>query len=161
MSPFRGLTWSEADRKAKEESKKAEELKTMMKEHDYSECYCHALKKPPWGGYSIEEQILFEAKQRRKPNGRAEPQDVRKSRYSYRYANNSLTGEIVINEPLIVELFTTTKTKSVCIHASETGLTFNRIKRNSVNEPSSKVLGTVTDTLENINISNSTNACTR
>ena len=46
--------------------KEREKLAAKMKEHDYSECYCHALRNPPWGGYSIEEQILHEAKQRRK-----------------------------------------------------------------------------------------------
>ena len=120
MSPFRGLTWNEADRKVKEESKKAEELETKMKEHDYSECYCHALQNPPWGGYSIEEQILFEAKQRRKPVGQAEPHETRNSRYSYRYANNALTGEIIIHEQFLDELFSTADAKAVCIHAYPT-----------------------------------------
>lgn len=115
MSPFKGLTWNEADRKATEESKRAEELKTKMKEHDYLECYCYALRNPPWGGYSIEEHILHEAKQREKPVSQTEPQDTKRSRYSYRYANNSLTGEIIVQEPFIDELFNTTDSKSVCI----------------------------------------------
>lgn len=108
MSPFKGATWKEADRKATAELRRAEQLKAQMKEHDYSECYCYALKNPPWGGYSIEEHILHEVKQRKNSIGRAEPQDTRKSRYSYRYANNALTGEIIIHEPFIQNLFTTT-----------------------------------------------------
>ena len=111
MSPFKGSTWNGAIRKATEDSKKAEELKTKMEEHDYSECYCLALENPPWGGYSVEEQILYEVKQRENPLGHAEPQDTRRSRYSYRYANNALTGEIFIHEPFIDELFPTMDTK--------------------------------------------------
>ena len=118
MSPFKGPSWNEADRKAKEESMRADQLKAKMKEHDYSECYCLALKNPPWGGYSIEEQILHKVKQRNELVGRAESQDVRKSRYFYRYANNALTGEIIIHEPFIDELFTATDTRSVFSHAS-------------------------------------------
>ena len=117
MSPFKGSSWNEAEKKATEESKRANELKAKLKEHDYSECYCHALKNPPWGGYSIEEQILFESKQRRKPTDRAEMQDSKKSRYSYRYANNALTGEIIIHEPFIEELFDATDARSVRIWA--------------------------------------------
>ena len=105
MSAFKGSTWNGAVRKATEESEKVEELKSKMKEHDYSECYCLALENPPWGGYSVEEQILYEAKQREEPVDQAEPQDTRRSRYSYRYANNALTGEIFIHEPFIDELF--------------------------------------------------------
>ena len=111
MSPFKGSTWNGAITKASEESKKAEEVKAEMKEHDYSECYCLALENPPWGGYSVEEQILYEVKQRKNPLDHAESQDTRKSRYSYRYANNALTGEIFIHEPFIDELFATMDTK--------------------------------------------------
>ena len=118
MSPFKGPTWNEANREAAEESKKVEELKTRMKEHDYLECYCYALQNPPWGGYSIEEQLLHEVNQRKRPVGPAEPQDIRRSRYSFRYANNALTGEIIIDEPLIDDVFATnTDAKSVCIRA--------------------------------------------
>lgn len=117
MSPFKALTWNEATRKATEEAKKAVELAAKMEEHDYSECYCHALKNPPWGGYSVEEQILYEVKQRKKPVDREEPQATRSSRYSYRYANNALTGEIFIHEPFMDELFTTKAAKSVCVLA--------------------------------------------
>lgn len=111
MSPFKGSTWKEADRKATEELRRVEQLKVQMKEHDYSECYCYALNNPPWGGYSVEEQVLHEIKQRENSIGRAEPQDTRKSRYSYRYANNALTGEIIIHEPLIEDLSITISAK--------------------------------------------------
>ena len=104
MFPFKRPSWKEADKQAKEELKRANQLKAKMKEHDYSECYCLALKNPPWGGYSIEEQMLHEAKQRKYSVHQAESQDVSKSRYSYRYANNALTGEIIIHEPFIDEL---------------------------------------------------------
>ena len=117
MLPFKGPSWNEADRKAKEESIRADQLKAKMKEHDYSECYCLALKNPPWGGYSIEEQILHQAKQRNELVGQAESQGVRKSRYSYRYANNVLTGEIIIHEPFIDELFAATDARPVWSHA--------------------------------------------
>ena len=90
-----------------------EKLKLKMEEHDYSECYCHALKNPPWGGYSIAEQLLYEIKQRKKSVAQVEPQDTRRSRYFYRYANNALTGEIIIHEPLIDDIFTATTAKSV------------------------------------------------
>lgn len=116
MIPFKGPSWNEADRHAKEELIKADQLKAKMKEHDYSECYCLALKNPPWGGYSIEEQMLHQVKQRKALVGPAESQDVRKSRYSYRYANNALTGEIIIHEPFMDELFTAVHTRSVFSH---------------------------------------------
>ena len=161
MSPFKGLTWNEADRKAREESKKAEELETRLREHDYSECYCHALQNPPWGGYSIEEQILFEAEQRRKPVGQAEPQATRKSRYSYRYANNALTGEIIIHEPFLDDLFATADAKSACIHTIQPRLTPIRAKRERANSASCKVLDVAADMIEHVSISNSAEACTR
>ena len=114
MHPFKGHSWSEADRKLAQESKREEQLQTKLTEHDYLECYCFALKNPPWGGYSIEEQILHEFKRRKKSIGQAKPEDTRRSRYSYCYANNALTGEIVVHEPFIDELFSTTNAKSVC-----------------------------------------------
>lgn len=117
MSPFKGASWSEADRKASKESKKAEELKIKMQEHDYLECYCYALSNPPWGGYSVDEQIIYEIKQRNIQVDLANPLDTKKSRYSYRYANNALTGEIFVNEPFFAEPCTTTDEESVCIHA--------------------------------------------
>lgn len=143
MSPFKGLTWNEAARKATEESKRADELATKMKEHDYSECYCHALKNPPWGGYSVEEQVLHELKQRNKPVDREETQDTRSSRYSYRYANNALTGEIFIHEPFMDELFTTSAAK---------------LEDESVNEPGDNVPDTTTRMLESVSVSNSAKA---
>ena len=152
MFPFKGPTWNEADRKAKEELKKAEQLKAKMKEHDYSECYCIALKNPPWGGYSIEEQILHEAKQRKKSYRQAESQDVRKSRYSYRYANNALNGEIVIHEPFIDELFTASDVKSVCGHAIQPWLTSSRVKDGSLSQSSSKIEDTAIDMLESVSL---------
>lgn len=117
MSPFKSPTWNEADKQMLKKKKDDEELAVKMKELDYSECYCYALKNPPWGGYSIEEQILYEVKQRKEPVSRVEPHDTKRSRYSYRYANNALTGEIIIHEPFFDELFATTDAKSVCIHA--------------------------------------------
>lgn len=161
MSPFKGLTWNEADRKATEESKKAEELETKLKEHDYSECYCHALQNPPWGGYSIEEQIWFQAKHRRKSVGQAEPQATKKSRYSYRYANNALTGEIIIHEPFLDELFATGDAESVCIDTIQPWLTFIRAKREPAMAAGSKALDAAPDMIENVSISNSAKACTR
>ena len=126
MSPFKGPTWIEADGKAYEESKKAEELKIKMKEHDYSECYCYSLKNPPWGGYSIEEQILYEVKLRKRSAVPVEPVDTKKSRYSYRFANNTLTGEIIIHEPFLDEDFTNSDAKSVCIHVHPTTANFRK-----------------------------------
>ena len=114
MFPFKGLSWNEADRQTKEELIKADQLKAKMKEHDYSECYCLALKNPPWGGYSIEEQMLHQVKQRNNLVGQAVSQDTISSCYSYLYANNALTGEIVIHEPFMDELFTAAHTRSVC-----------------------------------------------
>lgn len=157
MFPFKGLSWNEADRKAKEELIRADQLKAKMKEHDYSECYCLALKNPPWGGYSIEEQILHEAKQRKKSAGQAKSQDVRKSRYSYRYANNALTGEIVIHEPFMDELFA----KSVCGPAIQPWLTSSRGKDGSVNQSSSKIEDTALDMLKSVSLSDSTHSRTR
>lgn len=113
MLPFKGLSWNEADRKAKAELIKADQLEAKMKEHDYLECYCLALKNPPWGGYSIEEQILHEVKQRNNLVCHAKPQSIRSSRYSYSYANNALTGEVVIHDPFFDELFTASDVKLV------------------------------------------------
>ena len=157
MFPFKGLSWNEADRKAKEELIRADQLKAKMKEHDYSECYCLALKNPPWGGYSIEEQILHEAKQRKTSTGQAKSQDVRKSRYSYRYANNALTGEIVIHEPFMDELFT----KSVCSPAIQPWLTSSRGKDGSVNQSGSKIEDTALDMLKSVSLLDSTQSRTR
>ena len=161
MFPFKGLSWNEADRKAKEELIRADQLKAKMKEHDYSECYCLALKNPPWGGYSIEEQILHEAKQRKTSSGRAKSQDVRKSRYSYRYANNALTGEIVVHEPFIDELCTASVVKSVCGPAIQPWLTFSRVRDRSVNHSGSKIEDTAIDMLDSVSLSNSTQSRTR
>lgn len=83
MSPFKGPTWNEAVKHRLKEKKDEEELAAKMKEHDYSECYCHALKKPPWGGYSIEEQILYEIKQRRRRGGQGKRQATGTSSYKY------------------------------------------------------------------------------
>ena len=161
MFPFKGPSWNEADRKAKEELIRADQLKAKMKEHDYSECYCLALKNPPWGGYSIDEQILHEAKQRNKWVRQAESQDVRKSRYSYRYANNALTGEIIIHEPFIDELFTASDVKSVCGPAIQPWLISSRVKDGSVNQSGHKIEDTAIDMLESVNLSDSTQSRTR
>ena len=158
MSPFKALTWNEASRRATEESKKADELARKMKEHDYSECYCHALKNPPWGGYSVQEQVLYEVKQRKKPVDREEPQATRSSRYSYRYANDALTGEIFIHEPFMDELFTTKAAKSVYILAYKDRAKTNRSKRESVNEAGNNVLAT--RVLESVSVSSSAKAHT-
>ncbi|KAF6221851.1 hypothetical protein HO133_001819 [Letharia lupina] len=83
MSPFKAPTWNEAVKQRLKEKKDEEELAAKMKEHDYSECYCHALKKPPWGGYSIEEQILYEIKQRRRRGGQGKRQATGTSSYKY------------------------------------------------------------------------------
>ena len=162
MSPFKGLTWNEADRKVKEESKREEELKVKMKEHDYSECYCHALKNPPWGGYSIAEQILHEINQRRKPFARIDPQDTRRSRYSYRYANNALTGEIIVHEPLIDDLFTTAAAKSVWVLADPPSakVTFSRHERDSIVKGGRTALDTTTNMLKAVRINDSARAYT-
>ncbi len=82
MSPFKGPFWHEA---VKQTLKKEfeEELAAKMKEHDYSECYCHALRSPPWGGYSSEEQILHETKQRRNSSGYAKPRNTGTSSCTY------------------------------------------------------------------------------
>ena len=82
MSPFKGPFWHEAvKQKLKKEFE--EELAAKMKEHDYSECYCHALRSPPWGGYSSEEQILHETKQRRNSSGYAKPRNTGTSSCTY------------------------------------------------------------------------------
>lgn len=52
-----------------------------MIDHDYSECYCNALKSPPWGGHSIEEQILHKTKQRKENGGQGKRQTT--STFSY------------------------------------------------------------------------------
>lgn len=160
MSPFKGPTWKEADRKATEELRRAEQLKVQMKEHDYLECYCYALKNPPWGGYSIEEQILHEIKQRKKSVDGAEPQDTRSSRYSYRYANNALTGEIFIHEPIVADLSNTSNTKLVCKHVYPIMTDLHRAKRENFNELRNQALDSATNMLENVSISNPTKACT-
>ena len=160
MSPFKCLTWNEADKKVKEESKREEELKMKLKEHDYSECYCHALKNPPWGGYSIAEQILYEIKQRKKPVARIEPQDTRRSRYSYRYANNTLTGEIIIHEPLIDDLFTTAAAKSVWVLAypPSAKVTFSRQESDSTVKGGRNALDMTTEMLKAVRINQSARA---
>ena len=161
MFPFKGPSWNEADRKAKEELIRADQLKAKMKEHDYSECYCLALKNPPWGGYSIEEQIVHEAKQRKKLIRQVESQDVRKSRYSYRYANNALTGEIVIREPFIDELCTASDVKSVCGPAIQPWLISSRGKDGSVNQSGSKIEDTAIDVLASVSLLDPTHSRTR
>ena len=161
MFPFKGPSWNDADRKAKEELIRADQLKAKMKEHDYSECYCLALRNPPWGGYSIEEQILHEVKQRNKLIDQAESQAVRKSRYSYRYANNALTGEIVIHEPFIDELFTASDRKSERGHAIQPWLISSRLKDGSVNRSLSKTKDTAIDMLKSVSLLDSTRSRTR
>lgn len=83
MRIFKGPTWNEAADQALKKKKEDDELVAKMKEHDYSECYCHALRDPPWGGYSIEEQILYEIKQRRQGSGQGKRQSTGTSCYTY------------------------------------------------------------------------------
>ena len=83
MSPFKGLSWNEAVEQTRKKKQFEEEIAAKMKEHDYSECYCHALKNPPWGGYSSEEQILHETKQRKKHSGQEKPQATGTSSCTY------------------------------------------------------------------------------
>ena len=99
-----------------QESKKADQLQAKLKVSDYCECYCLALNNPPWGGHSIEEQILHEIEHRKNLDGQMEPRDIRTSRYSYVYVNNSLTGEVVVHEPFIDELFSASTARSACNH---------------------------------------------
>lgn len=83
MSPFECPTWNEAVEQALTKQREEEELAARMKEHDYSECYCHALRDPPWGGYSVEEQVLHENKQRRKISGQEIRHTIGTSSYTY------------------------------------------------------------------------------
>ena len=82
MSPFKG---SCRNKEAKRSHKQIqdEELVEKLKEHDYLECYCNALMDPPWGGYSTEEQILREAKQRKKGGSQRKLQTTGTSSYNY------------------------------------------------------------------------------
>lgn len=105
MSPFRGLTWNEAVQQTFKKRKDEEELEAKMKEHDYLECYCHALKDPPWGGYSVEEQILHEIKQRKKSVNQGKRQTTGTSSYTYLKKDQ----EAVLGEAAILQ----TTTKSV------------------------------------------------
>ena len=96
MSPFKGPFLHEAvKRTLKKEFEK--ELAAKMKEHDYSECYCHALKTPPWGGYSSEEQILHEIKQRKNISGYEKPQSTGTSSCTYlKKDQEAILGEAAI-----------------------------------------------------------------
>ena len=62
------------------------ELAARITEHDCLECYCHALKNPPWGGYSVEEQFSHEMKQRKKGDSQVKRQSTGTS---YTYLNFS------------------------------------------------------------------------
>ena len=98
MSPFKGPTWAEAVRQSLQKKKDDEDLAEKMKEHDYSECYCLALKNPPWGGYSIEEQILYEIKQRKKSHGQVKRQTTGTSSRNYlRQDQKAILGKAAVN----------------------------------------------------------------
>ena len=83
MLPLDGPTCDKIVRRLFKLIKDEEELVKKMKEHDYSECYCIALTNPPWGGYSNEEQILHEAKQRKKGGRQGKLQNTGTSSYTY------------------------------------------------------------------------------
>ena len=84
MLPFKGHAWNAKLKRLQKHIKDEEEgLAERMKEHDYSECYCIALMNPPWGGYSDEEQILHEVKQRKKGASQRKHQITGTSSYTY------------------------------------------------------------------------------
>lgn len=84
MLPFKGPAWNAKLKRLQKCIKdEEEELAERMKEHDYSECYCIALMNPPWGGYSYEEQILHEVKQRKKGGNQGKLRITGTSSYTY------------------------------------------------------------------------------
>lgn len=86
MLPFKGSARTKIVKGSDKQIQKQiqdKELAEKLKEHDYLECYCNALMDPPWGGYSVEEQILCEAKHRKQGGSQRKMPITGTSSYTY------------------------------------------------------------------------------